>query len=39
MFELMGRRRVGPERYAEMVAPFWTHILFGTLPDEVRLPE
>ena len=36
LFELMGRQKIGPERYAEIVAPFWTHILFGTLPDTDR---
>jgi AcrR family transcriptional regulator len=34
MFELVGRQRVSPERYAEIVAPFWSNVLFGTLPDE-----
>jgi AcrR family transcriptional regulator len=35
-FELMGRQHVSPERYAEIVAPFWIHALSGTLPDDVR---
>ena len=32
--ELMGRQHVSPGRYADIVGPFWTNVLFGTVPDD-----
>jgi len=31
--ELLGRRKLGPEAYADVVAPIWVSILFGVIPE------
>lgn len=31
--ELMGRQRLSPKAYADVVGPFWTNVLFGVVPD------
>lgn len=34
--ELLGRRGVGPEEYADLFAPIWMSVLFGVLPESAR---
>jgi hypothetical protein len=31
--ELLGRRKISPKRYADIIAPIWTKVLFGVVPD------
>ena len=34
--ELLGRRGIGPEEYADVIAPIWMSALFGVLPESAR---
>ncbi len=34
--ELMGRQKVNPQQYAEIVAPFWINVLFGVASEEAN---